>query len=84
MAQMKKMSMKMNQTFNKGDFVRINERTHDDRMPASRMGHLIERVSAAVHYSNREPVVTHIWSVFMTNGQELRFHEMYMEHVDDV
>ena len=80
---MMKIMKKMNQTFNKGDFVRINERTHDDRMPASRMGHLIERVRRAVHYSNKEPVETHIWSVFMVNGEKLNFHEMYMEHVND-
>jgi hypothetical protein len=71
-------------TFKKGDFVRINDRTHDERMPATRMGHLVERVSAAVHYSNKEPVATHVWSVFMTNGAKLKFHEMYMEHVDDI
>ena len=71
----------MNKTFEKGDFVRINERTHDDRMPKGRMGHLIERVAAAVHYSNKKPVATHVWSVYMTNGFTLRFHEMYMEKV---
>lgn len=73
--------MMKNQTFNKGDFIRINDKTHDPRMPVSRMGHLIERVSATVHYSDKEPVATHIWEVYMTNGERLRFHEMYMEHV---
>lgn len=73
--------MTMNKIFKKGDFVRISESTHDDRMPASRMGHLIERVSATVHYTDKEPVATHIWSVYMTNGERLRFHEMFMEHV---
>lgn len=67
--------------FNEGDFIRIDERTHDHRMPASRMGHLLKRVSATVHYTDKEPVATHIWEVFMTNGNTLKFHEMYMEHV---
>jgi len=71
----------MSQIFKKGDFIRINDKTHDPRMPTSRMGHLMEPVSAAVHYSNRAPVTTQIWEVFMTNGEKLRFHEMYMEHV---
>ena len=74
--------MMMKKIFKKGDFVRIDERTHDDRMPHSRMGHLIEPVSATVHYSDREPVTTQIWSVYMTNGERLRFHEMYMEIVE--
>jgi len=68
--------------FKKGDFVRIIEKTHDARIPPSRMGHLVERISATVHYSNREPVITRVWRVYLTNGQQLNFHEMYLEHVE--
>jgi len=72
-----------NQTskFKKGDFVRIIDTTHDQRIPPSRMGHLVERVSATIHYSDINPVRTNVWRVYMTNGQQLNFHEMYLEHV---
>ena len=67
--------------FKKGDFVRIIETTHDSRIPPSRMGHLVERLSATVHYTDTKPVRTNVWRVYMTNGQQLKFHEMYLEHV---
>lgn len=73
--------MTMNKIFSKGDFVRIIDTTHDARLPPSRMGHLIERVSATVHYSDTGPRATHVWSIYMTNGVTLNFHEMYLEHV---
>lgn len=69
-------------TFKKGDFVRIKEGTHDDAMPASRMGHLIEKVHSTIHYSSREPEQTSVWYIFMTNGNKLKFHQMYLEHVE--
>lgn len=74
---------KMRKTFDKGDFVRIIEGTHDDRMPASRMGHVIEEYTTIIHYTDKEPQPTGIWKVFMTNGNVLRFHEMYLEKVDE-
>tara|TARA_B100000131_G_scaffold318719_1_gene363146 strand:- start:947 stop:1171 length:225 start_codon:yes stop_codon:yes gene_type:complete len=74
----------MKKIFKKGDFIRIIESTHDDRMPSSRMGHLLEPVYATVHYSDKQPQRTQIWYVYMTNGAKLKFHEMFMEHVDNV
>ena len=71
------------QTFKKGDFVRIKETTHDDQMPKTRMGHLVEQVYATIHYADRNKKRTQVWKVFMTNGVQLNFHEMYLEHVND-
>tara|TARA_Y100001938_G_C8084266_1_gene430973 strand:- start:2182 stop:2403 length:222 start_codon:yes stop_codon:yes gene_type:complete len=73
----------MKKIFNSGDFVRIKEGTHDERMPTSRMGHLIER-NITIQYwgkdkDKRQPKQ---WKVLMTNGVVLRFHEMFMEHVE--
>ena len=71
----------MRKTFEKGDFVRVIDGTHDDRMPATRMGHIVEEYKTIVHYTNKKPEPTGIWKVFMTNGMVLRFHEMYLEKV---
>ena len=68
--------------FKIGDFVRIKDSTHDDRMPPSRMGHIIQADQKSVRYWEG-PVQSHVWSwrVLMTNGIELTFHEMFLEHV---
>jgi hypothetical protein len=76
---MKKM---MKKTFKKGDFVRIIEKTHQDDMPASRLGHIIEEYKTIVHYTDKKPEPTGIWKVFMANGKVMRFHEMFLEHVE--
>jgi len=69
--------------FKKGDFVRVKDTTHDRRMPPSRMGHIIEEYKTIVHHTDKKPVPTDNWKVFMTNGIVLRFHEMFLEHVED-
>ena len=69
-------------TFNVGDLVRVKETTHDDQMPESRCGMLIEPLHATVHYSSREPEKTNVWIVLMTNGVSLKFHSMYLEPLD--
>ena len=68
--------------FEKGDFVRVRNNTHDERMPKSRLGHVIEEYKTIVHYTDKKPEPTGIWKVFMTNGEVLRFHEMFLEKVD--
>ena len=73
---------KMTMTFKRGDFVRIAETTHDDRMPKSRLGHLIEEVRATIHYTDKAPKRTQVWKVYMVNGTELNFHEMYLEKIE--
>ena len=74
----------MKKTFKKGDFVRIGQGTHDPYMPDSRCGILLEQLQ---HTDDRQPTRpnrgTGVWNVFMTNGAELRFHEMFLEHVYD-
>lgn len=67
--------------FKVGDFIRINESTHDERMPATRMGHIIEQLHATVHYTDKGKSATNVYKVFMTNGAVLQFHEMYFERV---
>ncbi len=70
--------------FKKGDFVRVNERTHEDGLPPSRMGHIIEERKTIVHYTDKEKVSTGVWKIFMTNGVVLQFHEMFLEHAGDI
>ncbi len=72
---------KKTKRFKVGDLVRVSTKTHDEQMPATRMGHIISDYRANVHYTNRGPVKTGAWQVFMTNGVTLIFHEMFLEHV---
>ena len=69
--------------FKKGDFVRVKDTTHDSRMPATRLGHILDEYITIVHYTDKKPVPTESWMVFMTNGVVLRFHEMFLEHVEN-
>ncbi len=66
-----------------GDFVRVNDKTHDQRLPVSRMGHIVGPYLSAVHYSNHGPVQTGAWELLMVNGKKLIFHEMFLEKVGD-
>ncbi len=83
---MKKIIFK-NQTktepFHIGDFVWVSNKTHDHRIPASRLGHIIRAYRSPVHYSNREPVDTGAWELLMVNGNKLIFHEMFLEHANE-
>ena len=74
---------RMKMMFEKGDFVRVKENTYDERMPASRLGHVLEEYKTIVHYTDKKPEPTGVWKVFMTNGEVLRFHEMFLEKVDE-
>ena len=76
------MNQKKTKVFKEGDFVRIIEGTHQDGMPASRMGHIISEYKTIVHYTDRKPQPTGIWQIYMTNGKVMRFHQMFMEHAD--
>lgn len=76
-----KMTMSPTRVFKVGDFVRINDSTHDVRMPATRMGHIIERLQAVIHYGDKGKSPTNVYKVFMTNGAVLNFHEMYFERM---
>ena len=71
----------MMMTFETGDFVRVKDTVHDESMPPSRMGHLVNRVTALPHYTARLDETTRVWMILMTNGNMLKFHEMYLEHV---
>jgi hypothetical protein len=75
-------TMRMSNTFKRGDFVRVNELTHEESIPRNRLGHILEEYKTIVHYTDKKPVPTGIWKVFMTNGEILRFHEMFLEHAN--
>ena len=68
-----------------GDFVRIKDGTHQEGMPTSRMGHIQNYVSSTRLYNQKGVTVSHRdqYYVFMTNGVTLKFHEMFLEHVDE-
>ena len=64
--------------FKVGDFVRVKETTHDEKMPENRHGLIVEEVLPPSQ-PNRAGF-TSIWRVLMTNGTTLKFHEMFLEH----
>ena len=66
-----------------GDFVRISEQMHDEAIPKNRLGHVLEEYKTIVHYTNKKPVRTETWKVFLTNGNIIRIHEMFLEVVDE-
>jgi hypothetical protein len=68
-----------------GDFVRVKEGTDQEGMPKSRMGHIQSYASSTRLYNQKGVTVSHRdqYYVFMTNGVTLKFHEMFLEHVDE-
>ena len=67
--------------FKVGDFVRVKENTHDKQMPESRHGLIVERHTP--RYYVKHTGYTDIWAILMTNGNILRFHEMFLEKVSE-
>ena len=82
---MKPTKLKTTPQFKIGDFVRVKEGTYDDEMPKSRMGHIQGYVSSTRLYNQKGVTVSHRdqYYVYMTNGNTLKFHEMFLEHVDE-
>ncbi len=71
-------------TFKIGDFVRIKEGAHSDRMPKSRLGH-VQGFAHIARLYNEEGVTTQQtdqYNIYMTNGEILKFHESYLELVE--
>ena len=73
---------KMRKMFKKGDFVRVKNNTHDENMPPSRLGHIVEEYQTIFYNVENKRVPTGLWRVFMTNGKILKFHEMFLEKID--
>ena len=82
---MKEIKLKATPEFKIGDFVRVKEGTHSDEMPASRMGHIQSYAHVTRLYNDKGVTVSHRdqYYVYMTNGRTLKFHEMFLEHVND-
>ena len=78
-------TLKTTPEFKRGDFVRIKEGTHQEGMPATRMGHIESYANGSRHYHAKGVTVqqTDQYYVYMTNGATLKFHEMFLELVDD-
>ena len=78
-------TLKATPAFAVGDFVRIKEGTHQEDIPASRMGHIQSYASSTRLYNSQGVTVQHRdqYYVYMTNGKTLKFHEMFLELVDE-
>ena len=78
-------TLKSTPAFVIGDFVRVKEGTDQEDMPKSRMGHVQSYASSTRLYNNQGVTVQHRdqYYVYMTNGKTLKFHEMFLEHVDE-
>ena len=71
--------------FKVGDFVRVKDGTHQEGMPTSRMGHIRGYANGSRLYNDKGVTVqpTDQYNVYMTNGVTLKFHEMFLELVDE-
>ena len=78
-------TLKATPAFKVGDFVRVKECTHQEDMPASRMGHIRGFANGSRLYNEAGVTVqpTDQYKVYMTNGVTLKFHEMFLELVDE-
>ena len=56
------------QVFKVGDLIRITANTHDERMPNSRVGNIVEICNAS-----------EFCQIYFTNGETLRIHKMFLE-----
>ena len=68
--------------FKIGDLVRIREGTNDERMPDNRTGLIIE-VQKEKMWDNQYPPDS-VYKLWMTNGETLKFHEMFLEKAEQV
>jgi hypothetical protein len=78
--------LKATPEFKIGDFVSIKEGVSHEDMPASRMGHIQSYAHVTRLYNDKGVTVSHRdqYYVYMTNGTVLKFHEIFLELVDDV
>ena len=65
-----------------GDLVRVLQGTDDARLPKNRCGLIMEAVAEPAW--NDESYHIGIYKVWMTNGETLRFHEMFLEKIERV
>jgi hypothetical protein len=82
---MKPTKLKTTPQFKIGDFVRVKDGTHQEEIPATRMGHIVDYAGASRLYNDKGVTVMprDQYKVYMTNGKTLKFHEMFLELVED-
>ena len=66
--------------FKPGNLVRIKELTHDDSLPDHRLGLVMETVPEEIDESR---TYTAFYNVAFAGGKILKFHEMFLELVED-
>jgi ketosteroid isomerase-like protein len=67
--------------FKVGDLVRVKDSTDDQNIPESRCGLIMERYSTRPDEKHMR--YTDIWNVLLTNGNILRFHEMFLDKISE-
>ena len=82
---MKPKILKTTPQFKVGDFVRVKDGTHQAGMPVTRMGHVQGCANGSRLYNDKGVTVqqTDQYYIYMTNGTTLKFHEMFLELVED-
>tara|TARA_Y100001937_G_scaffold119888_1_gene176294 strand:- start:1882 stop:2112 length:231 start_codon:yes stop_codon:yes gene_type:complete len=66
--------------FKPGNLVRIKESTHEDSIPSHRLGLVMETLTEEVDESRS---YTAFYNVAFTGGKILKFHEMFLELVEE-
>tara|TARA_Y100000114_G_C11661424_1_gene279246 strand:+ start:551 stop:781 length:231 start_codon:yes stop_codon:yes gene_type:complete len=66
--------------FKPGNLVRIKESTHEPAIPSHRLGLVMETLSEEIDESRS---YTAFYNVAFTGGKILKFHEMFLELVEE-
>tara|TARA_Y100001937_G_C7037252_1_gene292959 strand:+ start:217 stop:447 length:231 start_codon:yes stop_codon:yes gene_type:complete len=66
--------------FKPGNLVRVKDSTHEQALPDHRLGLVMETVPEEIDESRS---YTAFYNVAFTGGKILKFHEMFLELVED-
>ncbi len=62
----------MDRKLNVGDLVKVSNKTHDELLPDSRTGLIVEQAAPRG-----------AWIIYFSNGSTLMFHEMFLEKINN-
>jgi len=64
-----------------GDLVRVSTKVHQQGIPKDRTGLVIQRLETVIDYMDTTKQPTDVWLIQFTNGEIMKFHDMWLEIV---
>ena len=62
-----------------GDLVRVSTKVDQDGIPKDRAGLVIRQLEAVVDYMDTQKQPVDVWLIQFTNGEIMKFHDMWLE-----